>query len=541
MTAAPPPLDVQLAAAIRDPRLMRAGAALHANDLPVAERLLKAHLHDHPFEVTAMRMLAEVAARLRRYADAERLLVRALELQPGFRAARLNLASVLQRTEKIDDAAREARALLAADPDDPAALAVAAAIHVRRGEFTDALTAYRRLLERFPDHPQWRLGMGHVLKTLGRQDEAVAAYRQAVELAPSFGEAWWSLANLKTVRFAAVDRETMERALAVAERVEDRLHLHFALGKALEDAQDHAPSFAHYRAGNRLRRAQLGDEIGDLGRVVDRSIERLTAAAFAARTGGGDPAADPIFVVGLPRSGSTLLEQILASHPMIEGTAELPHIPAIVRDLARDGGGDDPRYVDRLLELSAEQRTALGRQYLDRSAVQRKTDRPFFIDKLPNNFAHVGLIRLILPNARIIDARRDAMATCFSCYKQHFARGQEFTYDLGELGGYYADYLRLMAHYDRVLPGAVHRVEHERLLDDLDGEVRAMLIYCEVPFDPACLDFHKTERPVRTASSAQVRRPLTREAVDQWRHYATWLAPLRDALAGVRAEPASPA
>ena len=519
-----PALDEQLAAAVRDPRLMRAGAALHTNDLPVAERLLKAHLTQQPFDVSAMRMLAEVAARLRRYDDAERLLARAIELQPGFRAARLNYASVLHRGEKIEAATQEIEGLLADDPDDPAALAIAAAIRVRRGDFDQAIDAYRRVLDRNHKQPRLWMSLGHVFKTVGRQVDAVAAYRQAIAHAPQLGEAWWSLANLKTLTFSPDDVDAMTRSLEGCERIEDRYHLRFALGKAHEDLGNYAQSFAHYLAGNNGRRALLDYDPVALSALVDRSISVLTADVFEARSGGGgDQAADPIFIVGLPRSGSTLIEQILASHPLVEGTAELPHIPAIVRQLVAERTDDDARYIDVLLRLSAEERTALGQQYLDRASVQRKTDRPRFIDKLPNNFAHIGLIKLILPNATIIDARRHMVATCFSCFKQHFARGQEFTYDLSDLARYYTDYARLLDHYDRVLPGAIHRVEHETLIDDPRGTIQALLAACGLDFHLACLQFHRTERPVRTASSEQVRKPLNRDGIDQWRHYRPWL------------------
>jgi tetratricopeptide (TPR) repeat protein len=530
MAVVPRSLEQELAEAVRDPRLIEAGSALHANDLPVAERLLKAHLRERPDDVAALRMLAELAARLRRYADAEALLARALNLRPDFRAARLNYASVLQRGEKIEEATREAERLLVEDPDDLQALAVAAAIHVRRGDFERALSLYQRILDRSPDQPRLWLSYGHVLKTIGRRTEAIAAYRQALDRSPTLGDGWWSLANLKTYNFEPTDILSMTAALANAGSIDDQIHLNFALGKALEDAGQFEPSFARYREGNALRRSMLDYEADALTGLVNASTQRFDACVFAERAGGGEPSSDPIFIVGLPRSGSTLVEQILASHSAVEGTAELPHIPAIVRQLADGRGDDDPRYIDVLLRLSPEERTELGRQYLQRSALQRKSSRPRFIDKLPNNFAHIGLIKLILPNATIIDTRRHAIATCFSCYKQHFARGQEFTYDLGEIAIYYRDYRRLMAHYERVLPGTVHRVEHEQLIDRPEEQIRALLTACGLSFESACLNFHRTERPVRTASSEQVRRPLNRDAVDQWRNFSPWLGRLIDTL-----------
>jgi len=523
------PLDRQLADAVRDPRLLKAGAALSANDLPLAERLLKAHLGERPMDVAAIRMLAEVAARLKRYTDSERLLARALELQPGFRAARLNYATVLQRGEKIEEATREVETLLREDPHDLQALAIGAAVWVRRGDFDRALLTYRTILDRSPEQTRLWLSYGHVLKTVGRSTEAISAYRQAANRLPTLGDAWWSLANLKTYRFSSEDMVAMRKALQDAGSVEDRFHLHFALGKSLEDASNPADAMANYLEGNRLRRTLDPYNPADIEKLVDHSIEKLDAKAFALR-GGGHQADDPIFIVGLPRSGSTLVEQILSSHPEVEGTAELPHIPALVRQLATARSDEDPRYLDVLLRLSADERSMLGQQYLDRSRLQRKLGRRHFIDKLPNNWAHVGLIHLILPNAVIIDARRDAMSTCFSCFKQHFARGQSFTYDLADLGRYYSAYVRSMAHVDRVLPGRVHRLVHERLLDDPEREVRALLAACRLDFNLACLAFHKTERPVRTASAEQVRRPLNRDSVDAWRPYEQWLGPLAEAL-----------
>lgn len=523
MTASLPLLNEQLSAAIHNPRLMRAGAALAANDLPIAERLLKAHLTDHPWEVTAMRMLAEVAARLRRYSDAEILLERALELQPGFRAARLNYCSVLQRTEKIEAASREIAVLLADAPDDPAALVMAAAIHVRRGEFEQAVAKYEAILALGTPQPQIRLSLGHVLKTLGKQAGAVSAYRAAIAEAPQFGEAWWSLANLKTVRFSDGDIGQMRQALRDAMRIEDRIHLNFALGKALEDAARYEESFSFYNEGNHLRGSTVHFDGSQLTALVDRTLARLSKSDYLERADQGHQTNDPIFIVGLPRSGSTLVEQILASHSNVEGTAELPHIPAIVRQLVKGRTDEDARYIDVLLRLSPEERRALGQQYLSLSRVQRKTDKARFIDKLPNNFAHVGLIKLILPNATIIDARRHPIATCFSCYKQHFARGQDFTYNLDDLARYYIDYVRLMTYFDRIAPGAVHRVVHENLVKYPEREIRRLLDACDLEFEPNCLDFHRTERPIRTASSEQVRQPLRSDGIDQWRNYAPWL------------------
>ncbi len=533
-----PDTAARLAAAQRDPALVEAALALQRNDLPVAERLLKARLRADPDDIAALRMLAELASRLGRAADSMELLQRALDLAPDFAAARLNYATVLHRANRLEEALAQLDALLAQAPRDPNALALKAAVLARTGDYEAAIAIYEDVLGRFPQQPKLHMSHGHALKTVGRQADSVAAYRRAIAQSPSLGEAWWSLANLKTVRFSDADVAAMRAALESPLDPPDRHHLHYALGKALEDAGEHEASFHHYAEGARLRRAEMPYDPEETSRHVDRTRRLMTREAFAARAGQGfdDPA--PIFVVGLPRAGSTLIEQILASHSLIEGTMELPDLGAIASDLAggrarrgEDAGEEGAHgYLDRLLALDAGELEALGRRYIQTTRIQRKTDRPFFIDKMPNNFAHAGLIHLILPRAKIIDARRHPMASCFSGFKQHFSRGQGFTYDLGELGRYYREYVALMDHYDAVLPGRVKRVFYENVVEDPETEIRALLAHCGVAFEPACLEFHKTDRPVRTASSEQVRRPISRDAVDHWRRYAPWLGPLEAAL-----------
>ncbi len=527
-------LAERLAEAQRDPAMIAAALALQQGRLDMAENGLRERLRADPTDVAAIRMMAELAARLGRYADAEKLLARALEIAPDFHAARANYVTVLHRQSKFTAAHAEADRVIAAEPHDFGHLALKAAVLVRTGGYEEAIALYRRILNKFPDQPRLWISLGHVLKTIGRQDECITAYREAIAQAPSLGDAWWSLANLKTVTLDAADRAAMAAALAEAEATADRYHLYFALGKAYEDAGQWEPAFANYAEGNRLRRVELPYNADRNSEHMRQSCALLTTEAFAARRDGGDQANDPIFVVGLPRSGSTLIEQILASHSQVEGTMELPDIGTIAADLGGRGDGDDDPagYLPRLLALSPEGRAMLARRYLEGTRVQRKTGRPRFIDKMPNNFQHLGLIHLILPRAVIIDARRDPMATGFSCFKQHFSRGQGFTYDLTDIGRYWRDYAALMRHYDSVLPGRVYRVQHEALVANAEQEIRLLLAHCGLPFEPACLAPHKTDRAVRTASSEQVRQPINADALDHWRHFEPWLDPLKTALDG---------
>ncbi|MCZ4340755.1 sulfotransferase [Sphingomonadaceae bacterium G21617-S1] len=514
-------------ASVDDPTLQQAARALVANELHVAEPLLRAQLKACPVDVAAIRMMAELAARIGRYRDAEALLRRAVELAPGFTAARANLATILHRQNRTTEALAELDRLHDADPGNAAHATLRAAVLGRVGEYEEAIALYREVLAQRPDQPKIWMSFGHALKTVGEQDEAIAAYRRGIAIDPTLGEIWWSLANLKTVRFAPADLDAMKQALQSSTLDDDdRLHLDFALGKALDDAGEHPAAFAHYASGNAIRRAQLGYDPDETSREVDATIARFTPDFIATHGGRGCPAPDPIFILGMPRAGSTLIEQILACHSQVEGTMELPDIPRLVAKAAGLAGG----YPDRLDHLVADQLRQLGQDYLDATRVQRREGKAFFIDKLPNNWLHVGFIHLILPSARIIDARRHPLDCCFSNFRQHFARGQGFSYGLDDIGRYYADYVRLMAHIDAVLPGRVHRVIHEQLLDDPEGEVRALLAALDLPFEEACLDFHSNRRAVRTASSEQVRRPINRDGVGQWQPYAAMLEPLRAAL-----------
>ena len=509
-----------------DPRLVRAAMAMNENVLHEAEPLLRALLKENPFDVRAIRLFAELAGRIGRYQDAENLLRRAIELAPDFTPARANLALVLYRTDRVTEALAELAQVTAEDPENPGTLNLQAAAFGRIGEFDEALALYARVLHDAPGQPKVWMSYGHLLKTVGRLDEGVAAYRRALAIQPGLGEVWWSLANLKTVRFSDEDIGAMRAALTSARIApEDRWHLDFALGKAHEDRGEAEAAFAHYAAGNALRKQDLAYTAEETTAAVDAAIAVAKPELFAQFAGAGCPAPDPIFVLGMPRAGSTLVEQILSSHSQVEGTSELPDIGILARSL--EG------YPASLAAVSPAILRELGEKYLERTRVQRHTARPLFIDKLPNNWLHAAFIRLILPNAKIIDARRHPLSCCFSNFKQHFARGQGFSYALEDMGAYYRDYVRLMAHLDRAAPGMVHRVIYERMVEDTEAEVRALLAACGLPFEPACLAFYETTRAVRTPSSEQVRRPIYREGTESWKPFEPFLDPLKGALGDV--------
>jgi tetratricopeptide (TPR) repeat protein len=524
-----------LKAATKDPRLMKAAAALVENDLPVAEASLRLHLQAYPADVAALRMLAEVAGRLKRYAEAEILLEHCLELAPSFEGARHNYALVLNREGKAAAALPHAERLLAKDPRNPVYRILKAAILANAGDYGESIKVYEAVLKDFPQQSKVWMSYGHSLKTQRRQAESIAAYRRAIALEPTLGEAYWSLANLKTFRFESEDVLAMRKALGSGDlRDDDRFHFEFALGKALEDEGGYEEAFDRYARANAIRRNLQPYDPEDNAQFVRRSKAVFTAEFFAARCGAGAQAPDPIFVVGLPRAGSTLIEQILASHSSVEGTMELPDIPRIAAEIfRREAPSNAVGFAQAVAAFTPQELRALGERYLAETRSQRKTDRPFFIDKMPNNYLYAALIHLILPNAKIIDARRHPLGCCFSGFKQHFARGQNFSYGLRDLGLYYRDYVELMAHVDAVLPGRVHRVFYEAVIEDTETEVRRLLDYCGLPFEAGCLRFYENDRAVRTASSEQVRQPIFREGVDHWRHFEPWLGPLKGALGDV--------
>jgi len=516
----------------RDPSLREAATAMVRQDVATAERLLKKHLYQKPTDVPAIRMLAEVAIRCGQDVEAENLLLRCLELAPSFTAARYNYALLLQRREDSPRALVEIERCLEADPERPGYRNLAAVILGRVGEFSRASEMYARLLAEYPDQARVWLSYGHVLKTEGRQEESVEAYRTSIERDPQLGEAYWSLANLKTFRFEQSDLSAMMQQMEdTGLGDKNRWHLHFALGKAYEDAGDYEQSFHHYADGNALYLSGHSYDSKFITTRTERLMQGFSREYFAERKGLGSEAPDPIFIIGMPRSGSTLLEQILSCHSAIEGTSELPDMITLAHQLREEADTREiAAYADVLAQKSADELRELGDLYIERTRIHRKTDRPFFIDKMPNNFLYLGIIQTILPNAKIIDARRHPLGCCFSNFKQFYAKGQNFSYSLEDVGSFYRDYVRLMEHFDKALPGRIHRVFYEDTVADTEKVVRDLLEYCELEYEPECLRFFESRRPVRTASSEQVRQPINRQGVEQWRNFEEWLGPLKDAL-----------
>lgn len=512
------------------PVIARAAQALAAGRRQEAEQVVRARLRDDPDDPGAHHLLGVIAARDGSPRDAEALFRRALALAPGFVEAQLSLAQLLVTIERTAEALDILAAVLARAPTHRVALSMQGGLLARERRADAAEQVFRSLTRQHPDDGQGWLNYGHLLKAAGRTAEAIAAYQQAIARPETRGVAWWSRANVKSTPLGADDVAAMRAALPAARDDVARTHLHFALGKALGDLGEPAAAFEHLRRGNALRLAGSPHNVVD-GTATFRANAALFAPAFLAENDGhGASAADPIFIVGMPRSGSTLVEQILASHPLIEGTAELHELNRTFRLVGPRSAGD---YLAGLKAVRLERWRELGEHYLDAARRHRVTDRPFFTDKMPSNWLYTGLIRLILPNARIIDVRRHPMACGFANFAQHYGRGNNYTYDLVAIGHVYADYVRTMAHFDAISPGFVHRVHHEALIEDLEGEVRRMLAYLNLPFDPACLRFHETQRAVHTPSTDQVRRPINRDGVDRWRAYAPWLGPLKEALGPV--------
>ncbi|MBO6688619.1 MAG: sulfotransferase [Henriciella sp.] len=505
---------------------------LHEGRILRAEEIARTFLRKEPQNIEGMRLLADIGSRLGVHEDADFLLETAIALDPDNIQLRIDHIQVLRKRQKFTAALEQAKSLLARDPESPVFQSLFAIESMQAGDYDTALDAFEKVLAKLPNDPATLTSRGHALKTCGRSDEAIVSYQAALRTAPHYGDAWYALANLKTYRFSDDEVREME---AMQERAYlttmSQIHIAFALGKAFEDRSNHEQAFQNYQLGNALKQKQTRYTTPQMQDEFEAQKTFCTPEMISTQSGKGCPAPDPIFIVGLPRAGSTLIEQILASHSQVDGTLELPNILSLAHRLrGRNLATDRDRYPRVLAELSADELHALGEDYIENTRVHRRS-APFFTDKMPNNFRHIGLIHLILPNAKIIDARRAPLDCCWSGYKQLFAEGQEFTYGLDEIGKYYRGYVDLMAHWDSVLPeGRILRVQHEDVLENLEEQIRRLLDYCELPFEAACVDFHKTDRAVRTASSEQVRQPITRAGQEQWRPFELYLAPLKAAL-----------
>ena len=523
-------------AARHEPVLSRALADaiehLTADRLGLAEDIVRRHLNDHPDDVAALCILGDLAARAGVLSEAVDLFQRAVDLAPRYSEARFNLARVLARIAQIPRAISELTALLSADPSNLPATKLRLALLAQTGQHDRAVRERADLLTRRPHDPYLWIAQANELKTVGRREEAIAGFRHALALNPHAGEAWWGLANLKVGALAADDVDAMLFAIEHAgEHWRRTIPTHFALARAFEDAGAYEPAFKHYSLGNALQRRTRDYDSATTTQEVDATIAQFTPSFAADVSNLGCLSRAPIFIVGMPRAGSTLVEQILASHSQVEGTSELPIIPALVnRKLGAERSRRDQTFSSVLARLDGTDLRSLGDEYIAGAAIYRHTDRPYFIDKLPTNWMDLALICTMLPNARIIDARRDALPCCFANWKQYFPLGHGFSNDLRDIAFYYRDYVRAIAHFQHVVPTRITRVDHTLLLENPEREIRALLEWLELPFEPACLTPHLTNRPVRTASSEQVRRPISTAGADLWRHFEPWLGEMKTAL-----------
>lgn len=515
------------------PALLAVTELMHEGKLLKAEQICRHFLQNNKRHVDGMCMLAEIGIELKIYDDAEFLLASALELEPNHIHARSLYLNLLIRLGKYKVAAQQVEPLLIAQPDNLSFKIAKASALTGLGEIEQAISLFEQVVAENDQVPGFHLQLGHALKTKGEIEKAISSYQKAYQLSPSYGDAFWSLANTKTYRFsdseiAQMQTQQNNEDLALL----DSIQLHFATGKAFEDRKDYDQAFKSYQKGNELQHAHNGFDITKFEQQVAEQIKYCTPELFKNRGNLGLNVPDPIFILGLPRAGSTLLEQILASHSQVDGTMELHNILGLasrLRGRSKSQNDEEAQYPKNLAEINPEYFKRFGQQFIDETQVYREK-APLFIDKMPNNFIHIGLIRLILPNAKIIDARRSPMACCFSGFKQLFAEGQDFSYNLEDIGRYYQAYLKIMAHWDAVLPGHVLTVNHEDVVDDLETQVRRMLDFVGLEFEQSCVDFHKTKRNIKTPSSEQVRQPIYKSATEQWRYFEPYLGPLKKVL-----------
>ena len=513
------------------PALVSVSSLIYQKQLHRAEWLCRHFLKDNPHQPEAMRLLAELGTKFQILDDAEFLLASCLQFEPNYKRARLDYVHVLNKRQKFHMALEQAKILLDSDPNNSNLKIGLGNAQQATGDFVAAISTFESVLHNNPNHCATHLTLGHALKTMGRVEDAIKAYRKSYQIKPDFGDAFWSLANLKTYRFSADERRQMrEQEASPTTAIDDKIHFCFALGKNLEDSEHFDEAFSFYYRGNKLKSEQDRYDRQSLELSLNSQKNNFDAAFFERNRQAGCASPDPIFIVGLPRAGSTLLEQILSSHSQVDGTMELANIIGLAHSLnGRQVIQDTPRYPGVLNDISADELTKMGELYIEETQHHRQ-GAMFFIDKMPNNFRHIALIHLMLPNAKIIDARRNAMSCCFSGFKQLFGEGQQFSYDLDDIGHYYRSYVEIMDHWDKALPGKILRVQYEDVVADLETQVRRILDYCGLPFEQACIDFHSNKRAVRTPSSEQVRRPIYQSGLEQWRNYETHLKPLKKAL-----------
>ena len=513
--------------------LLDAARLIAENKLKKAEPILRNYLKEYPLDVNAMKLLGDIGIKFRAYKDAGYLLVRALDLSPDYDEARLSYANLLYKRQLPYEALEQIQILLEKDKNNPQYLTLKAVNLALANQHDEAIKIFEIIINNKKiENNQLYLSYGHTLRAIGRLDESIQAYKNAITTKTGFGEAYWSLANLKTYQFTTNDIEDLKELLSSKDtKMDDYFHLLFALGKAEEDNKNYKNSIAAYIKGNTLKSKQVPWDSKKFSYECDELISFFTKEFFEQYEGVGDQNSDPIFIVGLPRSGSTLIEQILSSHSLVEGTTELQNIIALSRKIAnKKDTKSKSEYPSALSQIKKDEFKKMGEAYIQNTLDQRVTDKPYFIDKMPNNFVHIGLINLILPNAKIIDARRNPMDCCFSCYKQLFGSGQGFTYSQNRIGNYYLDYLKIMEHWDKVLPGKVHRVLYENMIEDTEKQIRQLLKYCDLEFEESCLNFYKTKRTVRTPSSEQVRQPIYKKGIGQWNNFEPWLGDLKKTL-----------
>ncbi len=514
--------------------LAHAAEQQQAGKLEEAEQAYREILRNNPKNVDALRLLGSLAMQAGRVHEAENLFRRTIAYAPDYVEAHLALGRCMKEQHRLHDAIQSFETAITLEPDNVQANFLLASVLAPAARSYDAIAAYRKVISIKPQHAGAWLGLGHSLKTVGQQAEAIAAYRECIRLKPANGETYWSMANLKTYKLTDEDISIMQSQVARKDPddgldTQSRVNFLFALAKAYEDRHEYEQAWACYAEGNSTQRMEENYDPTLTEVIDDQLIEVFNAEFLQQHTGQGHPSPEPIFIVGLPRSGSTLLEQILASHSMVEGTAELPYIGSVSTSLNRNRV-DGVNYPHAVRELGAEHFHRLGQDYLDLASIHRTEGRPRFIDKMPNNFPAIGLIHLILPNARIIDARRYPMDSCLSCYRQLFARGQSFTYDQTDIGEYFLQYQRMMDYWHEVLPGRCLTVQYEDLVLDFENQVRRLLEYCELPWEDNCVRFYDTDRPVRTASSEQVRQPVYTRSINFWRNYSGHLGELQAVL-----------